>query len=78
MDMLISPCKKCGCLEDRKICSQRCKLLAEYRQKLGNPFESCFRVNSHPLELAREGYYWTLPIPRLVVKQKSYDEYDKN
>jgi hypothetical protein len=53
-------------------------LLAEYRQKLGNPFESCFRVNSHPLELAREGYYWTLPIPRLVVKQKSYDEYDKN
>lgn len=34
----ISPCKNCTCKEDRKICSETCQALAEYREWLGDPF----------------------------------------
>lgn len=63
--MLVSPCKKCGCTEDRKVCSQRCQLLAEYREALGNPF---LRLQSLGVPMPTR----KLPVPRYVVEQEDY------
>lgn len=67
--MLVSPCRKCGCTEDRRVCSGKCQLLAEYREALGNPF---LGLHMSTLEFIDTGIFWTLPVSRGVVEEEDY------
>ena len=64
-----SPCKKCGCTQERKICSENCQLLAEYRKTLENPFSGAW-IPCIPLDDVGSGCSLTLPVPRHIVEHE--------
>jgi len=74
MEKLISPCTKCHYRKDRRICFKRCRLLAAYRKKLGNPFENCHLAIEETLRVGSPGCFRITPLPRWLVEEERYDE----
>jgi len=70
MSMLVSPCKNCDGT-NRKLCSQKCKKLEEYRKGLGNPLEFSLRPLC-PFEVVSTGNRWRRPVWGWLLEEGHY------
>jgi hypothetical protein len=66
-----SPCKKCGCVEDRSKCSRRCQLLADYRKTIKSD-GGCWQPFSSIVPGSSLGSRRIMPTPRYVVEGEDY------
>lgn len=72
--MSVSPCKSKKCEnKNRKVCSRKCRRLAEYRKALGDPLVGLnLSVLGHCIDTGIGWTGWTPPTERDITKEEDY------